>query len=427
MAAPLKMGKGRFFSFKSESTTYSASLPEANLLKIARKTTDLQLCDCQKQIKKELTALSESSLLKGLVSSSEKVLIICDDITRPTPTDMILPVLVKLIESLGVDINNQTILFANGSHRPMTEKEAFHKIGKDLWGKIRWLNHDWQGKLQKIGTTASGIPITINPLLLEYKCIFGIGSVFPHRYCGWSGGGKIIIPGVSGQETVSQTHWMPYYDKSITLGSVSNAAQDEIIEAAVQSGLSFLIQCVCDGDGNLVDIFANTPRAAHHAAIEKAKSIVTTNVPISDVIITQAWPEESDLWQAGKALYAAENIVRRGGHILVVADLAEGVGPHRTFAELIGSDEKDILMYRDRHDAVGLAAAAAYVTKTVQKKASVSFVTNSIHLQEMSLLTGLRFYKNLQVAIDDIMKYNHKLTFSILYEAPLMLPIPEGQ
>lgn len=415
------------FSFSSTSTTYSASLPEANLLKIVEKTTDVPLCDCREQIIEELTSFSKTSALKELVSSSQKVLIICDDITRPTPTATILPVLVKLLESLGIDITNQTILFANGSHRPMTEKEAFHKIGAELWGKIRWLNHDWQCELQKIGTTASGIPITINPLLLEYRCIIGIGSVFPHRYCGWSGGGKIIIPGVSGQETVSQTHWMPYYDKSITLGSVGNAAQNEILDAAEQSGLSFLIQCVCDGDGNLVDIFAGIPQSVHHAAIEKAKSIVATKVPRSDVIIAQAWPEESDLWQAGKALYAAENVVRNGGHIIVVADLIEGVGPHKTFAKLIGSDEKNILTYRNRHDAVGLAAAAAYVTKAVQKKASISFVTNSIHLQEMSHLTGLKFYNNLQVAINDILEYNHKLTFSIIYEAPLMLPIPEGQ
>ncbi|MEG1799482.1 MAG: lactate racemase domain-containing protein, partial [Synergistaceae bacterium] len=354
MAAQIKTMNTSSFTFLGGDADYTASVPSANLLKIAKrekckteKPTEIYVAD-------KLAHSSGLSSLKELIGSQDKVLIICDDITRPTPTSKILPFVTEYLEHIGIKLSNQFILFANGSHRHMSDEEAFLKIGARLWGKIPWANHDWNAELCRIGMTPSGIPIDVNPLLGKYGCIIGIGSVFPHRYCGWSGGGKIIIPGVSGPETISRTHWLPYYDNSISLGASNTKASNEIMAAAKTAGLSFLIQCVCDGDGNITDIFADTPEKAHRAAVEKAKSAMAVPVPISDVVIAQAWPEESDLWQAGKALYAAENIVADGGHIIVAASLKDGIGPHKTFAELINADTEKILSCMNKHNAEGL-------------------------------------------------------------------------
>ena len=415
------------FVFAGGEKEYTGSIPCANLLKIVKRTDNKNTNSSFEYTNKKLISSLESQSFRELISSSDKALIICDDITRPTPASKILPTVTKYLEHYGIELKDQFILFANGSHRRMTDDEVLSKIGAELYGKIRWANHDWTAKLKQIGTTATGIPVEVNPLLSEYKCIIGIGSVFPHRYCGWSGGGKIIIPGVSGPQTITRTHWLPYYDGSLTLGNPNNTAIDEIMSAAKMAGLSFLIQCICGGEGTLTDIFADTPEKAHKAAVQKALSVTAVPVPPADVVIAQAWPEESDLWQAGKALYAAENAVKKGGSIIVAASLKDGIGPHKIFAELIGADMETLLTYMHRHDSCGLAAAAAYVTRIVKNKASVTFISDSRYSDEIASLTGFKLCSSLQVAIDRLLEYNHSLTFSVLHEAPLILPIPQGR
>lgn len=409
----------------SGSGEWKAAVPAGQLLKVAEKPDFKKLKNIEAYLTEKLAGSLCSQKLKELASSSGKALIICDDSTRPTPASKILPVISELLEQEGVATEQQTILFATGSHRLMSSDEAFEKIGSKLWGKVKWINHNWNTCLAKIGRTPSGIPIEVNPLVLEYRCIIGIGSVFPHRYCGWSGGGKIVLPGISGAGSVSQTHWMPYCDSSIYLGSRDNTAIREIMAAAKSAGLSFLVQCICDGNGNLCDLTAGEPEEAHNEAVAKAEAIMRVCVPVADVVIAQAWPEEADLWQAGKALYAAENVVSNGGHIIVVASLNEGIGPHKIYAELMNAPAEKILKYKNRRDTVGLAAAAAYATYMVRRKASVSFVTDSLFFNDIAAATGLDLYSSLQDAVNYLLKQEKDLTFSVLKEAPLMLPVTE--
>lgn len=414
------------FCLTSSTEEWHAHIPQGQLLKIAEKPQFHILQNIEEYIAEKLASSSHAQKMKKLASRSGKVLIICDDATRPTPTSQILPILSEFLVAAGIKQENQMILFATGTHRRVLEKEAFKKIGIPLWGKVKWISHDWNIDLTKIGNTSSGIPIEINPILSCYQCIIGIGSVFPHRFCGWSGGGKIILPGVSGAKSVSQTHWMPYYDNSICLGNEKNLALTEIMAAAKKAGLSFLIQCVCGGNGKLSDIILGEPQETHKTAIIKAKSIMSVKVPVADVVIAQAWPEEADLWQAGKALYAAENIVAPGGHIIVTASLNEGIGPHLKYAELMCSNEESILKYKNRHDAVGLAAAAAYATYCVRRKASLSFVSKSRFSGDIANLSRLKFYNNLDSAVSSLLKKNSKMTFAVILEAPLTLPIADG-
>jgi nickel-dependent lactate racemase len=419
------MTSGSSFCLKSGESEWNASVPADQLLKIADKPRFNRICYVGAYFAEKLANSYAALKVKDAAVRSGKALIICDDLTRPTPTSEILPILSFFLKDAGVAYCDQMILFATGSHRPMTEDEARQKIGGRLWGKVKWASHDWNAQLARIGETKSGIPIDINPLLLDYSCIIGIGSVFPHRYCGWSGGGKIILPGVSGPKSISRTHWMPYYDRSIYLGSKENSAISDILSAAGSAGLSLLVQCVCDGSGNTNDIIIGEPAEAHREAIVKAESVMKVTVPEADVVIAQAWPEDGDLWQACKALYSAENVVSRGGHIIVAASLREGIGPNKSYAELMNASLEDILGFIDRDDSEGLSAAAAYVTHLVRMKASVSFVTDSRFSSEISSVTGLGLYSGMQDAVNCMLKRKSGATFSVLKEAPLLLPVAE--
>lgn len=365
--------------------------------------------------------------LRKAATESGKALILCDDTTRPTPTAKILPELSRLLTEAGVPASQQTILFAVGSHRAMTNAEVRIKVGDDLCGPLSFRCHDWHKRLVRVGFTPGGLPIDIDPLLGAYSCIVGIGSVFPHRYCGWSGGGKIVLPGVSGPESISRVHWLPYADESIRLGSCSNLAIRELRAAAEMAGVHFLIQCVCNGAGELYGIFAGEMAVVHDLAIAKAAMTLGTRTRAADVVIAQAYPEEMDLWQAGKALYAAENVVRQGGKIIVAASLAEGIGPHVRYAELLSASKEEILKYRNHYDENGLAAAASWLSYQVRRKAEVVFVTDNPYFGAMQKVSGIKIYRDMQNAVDYALRScgAQNPIVALLKEAPLLLPITQ--
>lgn len=368
--------------------------------------------------------LRASNLSDVLAKHRGRTLIICDDITRPTPVCSIMPALSAYLEELGIKLCAQHVLFATGTHRAVTDKEAEVKLGR-LYGKIAWSCHSQDAEIIDLGATKGGIPIRVNAMLGRFQCIIGIGSVFPHRYCGWSGGGKIILPGISSAESVAATHWLPSRDGGIYLGSKSNTALTEIMDAAITAGLSFLIQSICSGDGAVSDIVAGTPEEAHRQAIAKAEENSGVHVCESDLIIASAWPEDIDLWQAGKALYSAENIVRKGGKILLVAGLREGVGTHTRFADLIKLGRRKTLEYNGCSDTMlSVEAAAAYVTRNVMEKANVFLLTSSEYAEEIQKTTGIRTFERIDEALGNMLTPDIK-DVAVLHQAPFILPLKQ--
>ena len=406
---------------RSEGIIYEAKISSSARTAAAKPKPFAPVIDIEALVRERLDA-PEILFLSSAARESGGALIICDDNTRPTPTGKIIPALSDFLAANGVPVEKQHVLFATGTHRAMNAKEAEKKLGAS-YGRISWSNHSYNAALLRIGVTAGGIPVDINPVVKEYACVIGVGSVFPHRYCGWSGGGKIILPGVSGATAVAATHWMPYEDPSITLGSNDNLAMREIASASDIAGLSFLIQVICSGDGKVMDIVTGRPAPAHRRAIEIASRHMKVTMPQSDIVIAEAWPEEADLWQAGKALYAAENIVSDGGDIIIIAALTEGFGPHRLYAELMNKSVSEIISYRNGDENSSIAAAAAFVTAQVRKKAKISIVTNSPYSVNITEVTGIRTYKTLQEAVDKV--FSLKKTVAVLYQAPLMLPVRE--
>ena len=117
-------------------------------------------------------------------------------------------------------------------------------------GNIKF--HNYKSDVINIGSTNSGVPVSVNKLVLDYDFILGIGSVIPHRVAGFSGGGKIVQPGISGEETTGQTHWLSAkYEGREILGKIENPVRDEIEEVAKIAGLDFIINVVPNSQVNL--------------------------------------------------------------------------------------------------------------------------------------------------------------------------------
>jgi nickel-dependent lactate racemase len=400
-----------------------AKIPSVNFSGYYTTVSAEPLKDPDKKIKDALFYPTDSPPLGELAVGCSKVLIVCDDNTRRTPAKTILPHVLNMLNAAGVKDDNTAILFAAGSHRPMTESEIKEKIGEDIFSRIKTYNHDYKSDLVFKGTTSLGTPIYINRLMSEADLIIGIGNIIPHRYCGWAGGGKIIQPGVCGEETITSTHLLITKDSSIKLGSVDNAALREIYEVARASGLKFIINTLLNSDGDIVDIFAGDVRSAHKKGIQAAKSIFGVTVPESDVVVISSYPEDLNLWQALKALYAADIVIKDGGTVILVSPLFEGIGEHQEFIDLLNLPSSKISLMLKSGDVKDLlSGAAAYAERLVIDRAGIFIVTDGIDNETVSRMGFIKF-ADLQDAIDRAISGNQSAKVVCLKEGTEILPL----
>jgi len=175
-------------------------IPDENLLGIYQPRRIILTESEEEVIKKGIQNPIGTSPISKMVRRGQKVLIIADDNTRLTPARKILPFIMEELEIGGVRKRDIKILIALGTHRTMTDKEIIEKFGRNIYESYEIINHEWKNKnqLRYIGDTPSGIRVSINKAVLETDFLIGLGQIIPHRIAGFSGGAKIIQPGVSG-------------------------------------------------------------------------------------------------------------------------------------------------------------------------------------------------------------------------------------
>ena len=187
--------------------------------------------------------------LEDLLAPEDRVVIIVDDITRPTPTAKILPVILARLAQAGIPDEAVLIFMALGTHRPMTRDELRVKLGDDVLARFRVINRDYRdGDYVDWGTTTSGIPIEVNREIVEADVRIAIGNIVPHITSGWGGGSKIILPGVCSQKTVDQMHYVGCTMQPVLdiLGTRDNLPRVEMDDIAGKIGLDFIVNTVLD-------------------------------------------------------------------------------------------------------------------------------------------------------------------------------------
>lgn len=322
-------------------------IPEENLLNIIEpndvqidsRSTDLLVAEClENPIGME--RLSEQ------LSGKEKVLIIVDDYTRLTPTSRILPIMIKIITGTGVSLNDVSILIASGTHRAMTDDEKYKKYGKWVMENVRVLDHIWydEDKLSSIGKTDNGTEVVINSLLLESDYIIGIGHIVPHRVAGYSGGAKIIQPGVCGTVTTGQTHWLSaekFRGRDI-MGRADNPVRKEINEVGIDAGLKFIFNTVQAGNGKVYACVCGDPVKAYKAGCRAADDVFGREInKLADIVIADAYPAHVNMWQSAKGVYSADLALTEDGVLILVSPCPEGIAAEHPEVGELGYSEPD--------------------------------------------------------------------------------------
>lgn len=191
--------------------------------------------------------------LREAVNSTDRVLILVDDATRGTPIPQLLHYVSKELWDAGVLDQQIVILTAQGTHREMSEKELRRKLGK-FYGRFRINQHRWRDKSQlyDFGSTKDGTRVTANHLLRDADFVIGLGSIVPHRIKGFSGGAKIVFPGVSGREMQQRNQWeAAQLASEAVMGVTENPMRLRIEEAARMVGLRYIVNLVSDREGKI--------------------------------------------------------------------------------------------------------------------------------------------------------------------------------
>ena len=282
-----------------------------------------------------------------LAGPGARVLIVVDDISRPTRADLILPHLVESIRDAGVAGPDISFLVAPGSHREMNRAEIEAKMGAELVTAFEFACHDCNrsADMVKIGENSAGQEIRVNRALREADLVVGVGHVAPHGAAGFGGGGKIILPGVADLKSITDMHSLA---RSIgaqkLVGTIDNPVRREINDAAKMAGLGFIVNVVQNSDNQIVACFAGDPVEAHREAAVLSLEVHGTPVPGPfDIVIIDSHPADLDLWQAGKAWPAARAVVRPGGVVVLVSPCPEGVSPaHPVWHDLAHLEDSEI-------------------------------------------------------------------------------------
>lgn len=372
--------------------------------------------------------------LREIGEGRAKALVLVEDNTRQTPVDRILPVLFDYLNEISLTDDDIEILTASGTHRLMTEEELLAKVGPDAYCRVGITQHDCRDLDSIIdqGSVRAGsslIPIQINRKILDADLIIGLGSIFPHSDAGFTGGAKIVQPGVCGTTTTAATHIAAALLDEIPLGDADNPCRLGMEEVARKVGLDFIANAVQDHRGRILEIVAGDFVAAHRRGAEVSRRAHGVTIPEpADVVIVGSYPGDIDWWQAEKCLVAAYFAVKRDGFIVFAGPCYEGlVHNHprlRDWLRLSYDEARIKASAIDPADAEAdlIAADVAIANARIREKATILMVTEGISDADVALL-GYRRMPDLQAAVDHALERAPGGSLGVLPYGGICLPI----
>lgn len=280
--------------------------------------------------------------LADLVGAGDSVVIVHTDITRATPNDRILPVIIDELEAVGVAPGDITLLNGLGTHRPQTDAELRAMLGDHIVDNYRCLQHDCHDddNLIDMGITSLGHPVRINRQYATADVRILTGFIEPHFFAGFSGGPKAILPALSGVESVFTNHGLHMIaDSRATWGvTEGNPIWEEMREVALSTDPTFLLNVTLNASREITGVFAGDMLQAHAAGCAFVRESAMAPVDaLYDVVVTtnSGYPLDQNLYQSVKGMSAARQIVREGGAIIIATACEDGLPGHGLYAELL--------------------------------------------------------------------------------------------
>jgi nickel-dependent lactate racemase len=333
----------------------------------------------EERVKESLENPVGSPPLSHVLKGKKKAVILTVNFSRPSPKAIIEPI-AALCDQMKLDV---TILIARGRHRPMSKEEIRSHLGSDLVARYPVLEHDPfdEQNIEDVGKTSRGVPVRVNKTIFENDVVIGTGIIEPSYLCGFSGGRKLLMPGISHYRSIDLNHFLLLEEGSKIGALDDNALSEDAEEAARKLPFHWITYTVVGADDQVADVVSGDPFRAHRSACGKSKEIYSCKKVPADIVISSpgGYPYDCDLVQGKKAIIPAIDSLRPNGAIIILAECEEGWGAESTFKEwLTGFSPEDVMIRVRDKSLFSLGAHGAYLfaKAVIEKKASVILVTN---------------------------------------------------
>jgi len=390
--------------------------------------------DIPREIERALDNPIGTAPLEKLARPGMQVTVLFDDMQRPTPAALTLPAILNRLNTAGVPDQRITAICARGTHPSPSPEQLEKKVGKAVLQRLpgRVLIHDSQSAENVfVGRTSRGTVVEINRHVAEADLVIGIGTCMPHPYSGFSGGCKILLPGVSSYRTIGEHHYSWLRNKSCKLSVLEgNLWYEEEVEIARLGGLSFKLDFLLNELDQVIRAFAGDPVEEHREAAKHATSLYQVFLPKqADVVITSAAPLEPGV-QATKSLLNARLAAKTGGTIIWVA-AEKQPGPLMSLIEQMAAAKSANEYHRrllkgDIPDAIKPFGISFFMLgvpfKEISEQYTVVHATEGLTREQVELM-NFGYAPNVQAAIEQVKKRVPRADVTILPSGGTIIPV----
>ncbi len=272
-----------------------------------------------------------SKHIEQLVKGKKNVVIITSDHTRPVPSKITMPIILRRLRESNPNINIK-ILVATGFHRPSTREELIYKMGEEIVNNEEIVMHisTDDSKMIKAGVLPSGGDFYINKLAYEADLLIAEGFIEPHFFAGFSGGRKSILPGIASAKTIMYNHCSDFIDsENARTGTLkNNPIHEDMVYAAKTAKLAFIVNVVIDQDKKVIASFAGDVEDAHIKGCKFVTELSKIDSHKADIVVSTngGYPLDQNIYQSVKGMTAAEATCNEGGVIIMICACNDGHG-----------------------------------------------------------------------------------------------------
>lgn len=423
------------YSIPYGESALSFTAPEERVIFTGEMTNIPKVEDMEEAIVQAITRPIGAAPLGELARGKKNIVFLIEDATRSTPLAAMMPIIVDYLNFCGVPDDAMSFLTAPGTHRILTDEEITEKIGPDMVRRFKVRQHDATiaEDIADLGSVNAGgynIPVHVNKYALNADLLIGLGNIIPHSDAGFSGGAKILQPGICDFVTTSATHAAAGFCPDIPLGMVEgNPCRHGIEEVAKIAKLAFIINVVKNYCGDVAGVFAGDFVKAHREGVKLARKSFKVSLPaLADIVIVSSSPADMDYWQAEKGVTSAYFAVKEGGIIIFAAPCTEGLAHnHPRFRDWLSLSLDEALkrlraLSPEDTESDMISAVLAICNCRVRNRARIFSISEGLSDCDLAAMQYTP-YPNIDAALAEALRLIPEATIGILPKGGISLPI----
>ena len=386
--------------------------------------------DPQGAVERVLAVPIGSPPLAQLAKGRKNACVLVCDITRPVPNETILKPMLATLEAAGIARDDILLLVATGLHRPNEGDELVEMLGPEIAARYRVENH--HGKVREehtyLGTTPRGVPVWIDTRYLQADLKITTGLIEPHLMAGYSGGRKVICPGIVHLDTVKAWHGPQFLEhpKADCGFLEGNPVHEENTRIAKMAGCDLIVNVTMDRERRMTHVVAGDMEAAFLEGVRLVEQVVKSPVTQpADVVVTSSagYPLDTTFYQAVKGLTGALPAVKPGGTIVLAASLSEGIGSPEFESLFEENDDLEAFVERIQGDYFVMDQWQLEELAKVRRKARVKVVSDGLSPATLRRLFVEPAESVEKAVADSLADYGPAATVTVIPKGPYVLPV----